>query len=68
MRVKVNDNFNSIRSYIRQADHIVSKYELLEYVTDYDMFKEYYLNYHLFIDLLNEHNEEFMKGNWTPVA
>lgn len=63
----LNDNFNSIINYIRQADHIVSYRELLQFVADYDLFKEFYPNYHIFRDLLLEHNDEILKGLWKPV-
>ena len=67
MKIKVNDNFTNILNYIRSADHLVSYYELMQYCLDYDQYKELYQNYHLFKDLLIEHNQEIISGKWKPV-
>lgn len=67
MKIKVNDNFTNIMNYIRSADHVVSYYELLMYCVDYDQYKELYSNYHVFKDLMLEHNQEIKDGTWKEV-
>ena len=67
MKIKVNDNFTNIMNYIRAADHRVTYYELLQYCIDYDQYKELYTNYHVFKDLILEHNKEIELGTWKEV-
>lgn len=67
MKIKINDNFNSLLNFIRAADHEITFYELIQFVIDYDLFKEFYPNYHLFRDILLEHNQDIRSGKWIPV-
>ena len=57
----INDNFTNILNYINSSEHEVSYYDLLQYCIDYDQYKEYYLNYPVFKDILIEHNLKVSK-------
>lgn len=57
MKIKVNDNFTNILNYIHACEHRLSYYDLLQYCIDYDQYKELYNNYHIFKDILIEHNK-----------
>lgn len=56
-RTSINDNFTNIFNYIQSSKEKVTYADLLQYVIDYDQYKEYYLNYHIFKDILLEKNE-----------
>lgn len=57
-KVSVNDNLISIFDYINNSK-ILSFKELLQFILDYDLYKEYYLNQHIVHRLLDEHNNNF---------
>lgn len=61
----INDNFTNILNYINSSEHEVSYADLLQYCIDYDQYKEYYLNYYVFKDILLEHNNKV--GKASPV-
>lgn len=61
-RNSVNDNFTNILNYIESSDQVLSYYDLIQYCIDYDQYKELYLNYHVFKDLMLEHNKKLLES------
>lgn len=57
----INDNFINILTYIQSSDQVLSYYDLIQYCIDYDQYKELYLNYHVFKDLMLEHNKKIQE-------
>lgn len=57
-KIVVNDNFTNILNFIKSSTVKLSIYDVLQYSIDYDQYKEFYLNYHIFKDLLIEHNQK----------
>ena len=46
-KIIVNDNLTNIFNYINSAKEPISYMELIQYVIDYDLYKEFYLNYEI---------------------
>lgn len=67
-RNSVNDNFTNILNFINSSEHEVSYVDLLQYCIDYDQYKEYYLNYPVFKDILLEHNEKVRNASSVDSA
>lgn len=61
MKIKINDNFTNILNFIHSADNIVHYYDLVQYCIDYAQYNELYNNYHVFKDLLIEHNKQILE-------
>lgn len=54
---KQNDGFYTIINFIESSSDYISYFDLLQHSLDYDCYKEYYINYHIFKDLVIEHNK-----------
>lgn len=67
MKIKINDNFTNILNFIRSSDHYLTYYEVIQWCIDYDEYREYYMNYHVFKDLILEHNKQILEGTWKQV-
>lgn len=61
MKIKINDNFTNIMNFIHANEEVITYHDLLQYCIDYDQYKEYYNNYHIFKDLLLEHNRQIQE-------
>ena len=60
LKIKVNDNLNSIYNFINSKNDKISWYELIQWCIDYDCYKELYSNHFLINHVLEEHNlQEF---------
>ena len=46
-KILVNDNLTNIFNYINSAKEPISYMELIQYVIDYDLYKEFYLNHEI---------------------
>ena len=46
-KIIVNDNLTNIFNYINSAKEPISYMELIQYVIDYDLYKEFYLNHEI---------------------
>lgn len=53
-KIKVNDNLTNIFNYIQSAIEIFSFQELIQYVIDYDLYREFYLNQQIIFRLYDE--------------
>lgn len=62
MKIKVNDNLTNIFNYIQANPEFIEFHDLVQYVIDYDLYREFYLNQQIIFRLLDEHNRK-MKGD-----
>ena len=46
-KIIVNDNLTNIFNYINSAKEPISYMELIQYVIDYDLYNEFYLNHEI---------------------
>lgn len=58
IKIKVNDNLNSIFNYINSKNDFVTWEELIQWCIDYDCYKELYTNHFLIAHLILEHNQK----------
>lgn len=56
-KIGVNENLTSIITYINTSPKIVLMKDLIQFVIDYDMFIEFYMNYNWLSDMISEHNK-----------
>lgn len=62
-KVKVNDSFITIINFITSSSEVLSYFDVLQHCLDYDCYREYYINYHIFKDLIDEHNLDIIHQN-----
>lgn len=55
-RIEVNDNFNMIFNYIVSSENQIFYKDLLQFCVDYDLYKEFYLNFNVWKILIEEKN------------
>lgn len=60
-KIKVNDNLLNIFNFIQSNLKPIGYNELLQYVLDYDLYQEFYLNHAIIIKLFDEKNRSFIK-------
>lgn len=63
MKIKVNDNLTNIFNYIQSTKTEISFYDLVQYVLDYDLYQEFYLNQQIIYRLLDEKNRLIIEGD-----
>ena len=56
-KIEFNDNLVMILEYINSQKSNVSYLDIIQFVKDYDLYNEYYLNYHIIKDLIVEKNQ-----------
>ena len=61
-KIKVNDNLTNIFNFIESSLKPFSYYELIQYVLDYDLYQEFYLNNAIINRLYEEKMNELKKG------
>lgn len=59
MKIKVNDNLTNIFNYIDSQLTEFSFKDLVQYVLDYDLYQEFYLNQQIIFKLYEEKNRLF---------
>ena len=57
LKVEINDNFNMILNYINSSLVEITYKELVQYCVDYDLYRELYVNFHIFEKLVQEKNK-----------
>lgn len=72
MKIKVNDNLTNIFNYIQSAQDEFTYHDLVQYVLDYDLYQEFYLNQQIIFRLFDEKidilRKEKMKENETEIT
>lgn len=63
MKIKVNDNLTNIFNYIQSTKTEISFHDLVQYVLDYDLYQEFYLNQQIIYRLLDEKNRSIREGD-----
>lgn len=63
MKIKVNDNLTNIFNYIQSTKTEISFHDLVQYVLDYDLYQEFYLNQQIIYRLLDEKNRSISEGD-----
>lgn len=56
LKIKVNDNLNSLFNYINSCDHKLNWHDVITFALDYDCYKELYSNHFIINYLLHDHN------------
>lgn len=56
-KVGYTEDLNSIVTYIKTSDKLVTIADLLQFCVDYEYFIELYMNYPMIRDLIVEHNK-----------
>lgn len=64
MKIKVNDNLTNIFNYISSNPEYIEFKDLVQYVIDYDLYKEFFLNQQIIFRLLDEHNLKMKGGKY----
>lgn len=59
MKIKVNDNLTNIFNYIETQMVPFTLYDLVQYILDYDLYQEFYLNQQLIYRLYDEKIKSF---------
>ena len=59
MKIKVNDNLTNIFNYIETQMVPFTLYDLVQYILDYDLYQEFYLNQQLIYRLYYEKIKSF---------
>lgn len=60
-KIKVNDNLTNIFNYIESQLNIFPFKDLVQYVLDYDLYQEFYLNQHIIFKLYEEKIENLRR-------
>ena len=61
MKIKVNDNLTNIFNFIESRTEPVKYHELVQFVIDYDLYKEFYMN-NVIINKLFDEKMKSLKG------
>lgn len=56
MKIRINDNLKAIFTYIQSYDYYIVYIDFVQWCIDYGYYKEFYQNFHIIRDLINEHN------------
>lgn len=65
MKIECNENLTSIINYINDFEGFINWFDLTQYVIDYKMYKEYYLNLNLIKILVEYHNYQINTKVWV---
>lgn len=57
MKIKINDNLIAIFTYIKTYEYIIDLDDFIQWVIDYEYYKELYENWHIIRDLIKYHND-----------
>lgn len=61
-KIKVNDNLTNIFNYIEAQLTPFTLHDLVQYVLDYDLYQEFYLNQQLIYRLYEEKIKQFKEA------
>lgn len=62
-KIRVNDNLTNIFNYIQSTKTEISFHDMVQYVLDYDLYQEFYLNQQIIYRLLDEKNRSIREGD-----
>ena len=62
MKIKVNDNLTNIFNFIESRTEPIKYQELVQFVIDYDLYQEFYLNNVIVNRLFDEKMKGFERG------
>lgn len=62
MKIKVNDNLTNIFNFIESRTEPIRYQELVQFVIDYDLYQEFYLNNVIVNRLFDEKMKDFERG------
>lgn len=63
MKIKVNDNLTNIFNFIESRTEPIKYQELVQFVIDYDLYQEFYMNNVIVNKLFDEKMKSFERGN-----
>lgn len=62
MKIKVNDNLTNIFNFIESRTEPIKYQELVQFVIDYDLYQEFYLNNVIINRMFDEKMKGFERG------